>query len=83
MPVIEVQCYAGYRADERPRSFILNERTHIIEHIIDRWRSPEFEFFKVAADDGKVYLLKHDMRQHAWACENVQKKGQSVTSPAY
>ena len=74
MPLVEVQCYAGYRADERPISFILDDRKYIIEHIIDRWRSPEFEFFKVSADDDKVYLLKHDMRRHEWACENVRKK---------
>ena len=31
----------------------------MVEEIIDRWRGPEFEFFKLLADDGKpvVHLL--------------------------
>jgi hypothetical protein len=32
----------------------------MVEQIMDRWRGPEFEFFKVLADDGKGYLLKYD-----------------------
>ncbi|MFO7963864.1 MAG: hypothetical protein R6U50_08080 [Desulfobacterales bacterium] len=60
--IIEVQCYAGYRAGQRPISFILHGRKRMIDVIIDYWRSPEYDYFKVAADDGNRYILKsrHD-----------------------
>ena len=60
MQSIQVQYYSGYKADEKPISFILDGNKLIVEKIIDQWRSPEFDYFKVMADDGKGYLLKHD-----------------------
>ena len=58
--IIKVECYSGYTADERPVSFLLDGNKIMVEEIIDRWRGPEFEFFKVLADDGKAYLLKYN-----------------------
>ena len=43
----------------------------MVEKIIDRWRSPEFEYFKVLADDGKGYLLRDDERNGEWLLEKV------------
>jgi hypothetical protein len=57
MPTIKIQCYSGYKADERPVSFILHDKELMVEKVIDQWRGPEFEYFKVLADDGKGYML--------------------------
>ncbi|MFC1886779.1 hypothetical protein ACFLZM_06965 [Thermodesulfobacteriota bacterium] len=57
-PTITINWYSGYKADERPVSFVLDGCKLMVDEIIDRWISPEFTFFKVLADDGKVYLLK-------------------------
>jgi hypothetical protein len=70
-PTIQVQCYSGHKADERPIAFILDGNKLMVEKIIDQWRSPEFEFFKVLADDGKGYLLRNDYRNGGWALEKV------------
>ena len=53
MPNIKVECYSGYKADEKPVSFSLYSKKLMVEKIIDQWRTPEFEYFKVMADDGK------------------------------
>jgi hypothetical protein len=55
---IKVECYSGYKADERPISFILNETKLMVDEILDQWHSPDCEYFKVLADDGNRYLLK-------------------------
>lgn len=34
---IHVQCYAGYRGEEEPRSFDLGDRRIEVMEIIDRW----------------------------------------------
>ena len=70
-PTIEVECYSGYKADEKPISFILNGKKYMVEKIIDQWRSPEFEYFKVQADDDVAYLLRNDERNGEWTLEKI------------
>jgi hypothetical protein len=71
IPNLKVQCYSGYKADEKPVSFSLDSKKLMVEKIIDQWRTPEFEYFKVMADDGKGYLLRQDNRNGEWALEKV------------
>ncbi len=71
MPTIEVECYSGYKADEKPISFILDGKKLMVEKVIDQWRSPEFDYFEVLADDGKGYLLRNDERNEEWTLEKV------------
>jgi hypothetical protein len=63
---ITVQTYAGYKGDERPVSFSREGRTLRILEIVDRWYDPDHSRFKVLADDGGTYLLRHDMNDDAW-----------------
>ena len=70
-PTIKVECYSGYKADEKPISFILNGKKYMVEKIIDQWRSPEFEYFKVQADDDVAYLLRNDERNGEWTLEKI------------
>ncbi len=63
---IHVECYAGYRADEEPRRFMLGKREIRIEEVIDRWLDPGHRYFKVRGGDGGIYLLRHDTREDAW-----------------
>ena len=57
---VQVQCYAGRKADERPVRFGLNNHEYLVEEVLDQWYGPEHVFFKVRADDGKVYILRHE-----------------------
>lgn len=63
---IRVECYAGYRGDEEPRAFTLGERRITVLEIRDRWLAPDHRYFKVKADDGSTYLLRHDAASGAW-----------------
>ena len=63
---ITVQTFAGYKGDERPVSFSRDGQTFRIMEIIDRWYDPDHNSFKVLADDGKTYLLRHDMNADDW-----------------
>ena len=56
---LRVGCYAGTRADERPVRFQLDERNHMVEEIVDQWFGPDDTLFKVRADDGNLYILRH------------------------
>jgi uncharacterized protein (UPF0128 family) len=56
---VQVECYAGRKADERPVRFRLDGHEYMVEDVLDQWYGPECLFFKVRADDGKVYILQH------------------------
>jgi hypothetical protein len=70
---IQVESYSGYRRDEAPRSFIRNNRRHEIAEIVDRWyqagrepTAPTFDYFKVRAADGLLYIIRLDRQSSAW-----------------
>jgi hypothetical protein len=55
---LEVECYSGFKADERPVRFRLDERQYLIEEIVDQWYGVQDVFYKVRADDGSLYILR-------------------------
>jgi len=63
---IRVECYAGYRADQEPRAFWCGDRRLEVKAIVDRWFAPAQQWFKVDADDGNVYVLRHDEASSEW-----------------
>jgi len=69
MSEIHVKCYAGYRADERPLRFELRGRQFEVADVEDRWYSPDATYFRVRADDGNFYVLRHDAGQDAWTLD--------------
>ena len=63
---VSVQTYSGFKADERPTSFSFDERTVEVMEVVDRWYDLDHNYFKVRGDDGKGYLLRHDLNADAW-----------------
>jgi hypothetical protein len=63
MNEFRVECYAGHRADERPLRFVLSGRPYEVCELAGRWYSPEASYFRVLADDGNFYVLRHDETQ--------------------
>ena len=55
---VNVECYAGRKADERPIRFLLDGRSFQVEAVLDQWYDPESIFYKVRADDGNLYILR-------------------------
>ena len=60
---LQVQCYAGRKADERPVRFQLGDRDYVVEEMVDQWYGPGDIFYKVRADDGNLYILRHGAEQ--------------------
>jgi hypothetical protein len=57
--VVRVECYSGRKADERPVRFRLDVHAYVVQEVLDRWYEPEHVFFKIRADDGNLYILRH------------------------
>lgn len=69
MANISVECYAGYRANERPLRFSLHGREFQVADVEDRWYSPDAIYFRVRADDGNFYVLRHDEGRDVWTLD--------------
>ena len=65
--IVRVDCYSGYKADERPMSVRLNDGVREIVEIEDRWYSPGATYFRVLVRDGDRYLLRHEEAQDIWS----------------
>ena len=63
---LKVDCYAGHRGEETPRTLELGGRVvHVVE-VVDRWFGPDHRYCKLLGDDGAVYLLRVDDTAHRW-----------------
>ena len=60
---LEVDCYSGRTADERPVRFRLDGHEYLVEELLDQWYGPQDLFFKVRADDGNLYILRKKPRR--------------------
>ncbi len=65
--LVRVECYSGYRADERPLRLHLGERAMEVVAVEDRWYSPGATYFRVLVDDGDRYVVRHEEAQDVWS----------------
>jgi len=72
--LIEVECYSGYRADERPVRFVMSGRTYEVIEVEDRWYSPRATYFRIVASDRNRYVLCHDEGKDLWSLEAFRAK---------
>jgi hypothetical protein len=71
---VKVEAYSGYKADERPLRFCLGEQWHQVEEVLDRWYGPDYRYFRLRADDGELYVLKHDEATGEWSLGATQSR---------
>lgn len=69
---IHVECYAGFKADERPLRFRVGDEVHFVEEVIERWRGLDGEFFRVRTDGDLVYVLQHMTASDRWTLEGLR-----------
>ncbi len=72
--MIKVDCYSGYKGDERPTAFFIGERRFEVKEVLDKWYGPDYEYFKIRADDGNEYILKHSIKDDFWTLEFTETK---------
>jgi hypothetical protein len=70
--LVEVECYAGYRADERPMRLKMGEQTLEVVEVEDRWYSPGETYFRVRVEGGDRYVLRHVEAQNVWSLEGYR-----------
>lgn len=71
---LRVECYSGRKADERPLRFELAGHDYTVREVLDQWYGPDSTFFKVRAQDGNLYILRHQMyaEMDDWSLESFR-----------
>jgi len=65
--IVRVECYAGYKGDERPVRLYFREKALEIVETEDRWYEPGATFFRVVVEGGDRYVLRHEEAQDLWS----------------
>ena len=63
---IGVECYAGHRGEQTPRTLILADRRISVAEVVDAWLAPDYRYFKLKGTDDDTYLVRHDERSNTW-----------------
>ena len=73
--MLHVDCYSGYKSEERPVRFQLDGHNHVVEEVVDQWHSPDATYFRVRSDDGNMYVLRHTTlpQQDKWTLESFRR----------
>ena len=86
---LKVECYAGYKADERPLRFCFipprslqseaeEDRppapVYEVIEVVDRWYGPGYECFRVRADDGNFYILRHQLGEDTCCLDAFRRR---------
>jgi hypothetical protein len=67
--IVCVECYAGYKGDERPVRVQLGNEMIDVAEIEDRWYSPGATYFRVRLVNGDRYVLRRAEAQYTWSIE--------------
>jgi hypothetical protein len=69
-----VECFSGYRINERPVAFTFQGQRLDVAEIIDRWYEgdieaglPEVNYFKVRTTKGDIFLLRYLLLPNSWS----------------
>lgn len=77
-----VECSPGHRGEPEPQAFAIGTRRVAVLAIVDRWFAPGSRWYKVAADDGDTYILRHDAPEHRWTLAAFTSAARSASSSA-
>lgn len=75
---IQVECHAGHRGEETPRTLVLGARRIDVIQVLDQWLAPDHRYFKLRGDDGDIYLVRHDIVTQEWEL-TMFERGQRPT----
>lgn len=64
--VLKVETSTGSASAGLPVSFTLLERKFMVSELMDSWHGVDHAYFKLVADDGNLYVIRHDLERDEW-----------------
>jgi hypothetical protein len=78
LQLVRVECYSGYKAEERPVRIVFQAQTLEIAEVEDRWYSPGATYFRVRTESGDRYVLRREDVQGVWSLTAYRAAGKRV-----
>lgn len=72
--LIYVECYSGYKVNERPIRFLYRGKSYRVISIIDRWYGIDSDYFKVLGEDGRIYIIKWNRYEDYWSLLKIMER---------
>jgi len=63
---LTVESTPGLRGEPEPTAVWFGARRVGVRAIDDRWFAPMQRWYRIDADDGQLYVLRHDLASQAW-----------------
>ncbi len=76
---VEVDCYAGFKGDERPVRIRAGGSSWPVEAILDQWYGPAEACFRIRAGGG-TFLLRRHVVSDAWTLEQWRVRARQEES---
>jgi hypothetical protein len=57
LPIL-VTAYSGYKPNDRPCTFVVDEELYYVHEVLERWYELDHLFFKVLTTNGKKPALR-------------------------
>jgi hypothetical protein len=76
--LVRVECYSGFKAEERPVRIVFEAQTLEIIEVEDRWYSPGARYFRVLTKSGDRYVLRQEEAQGVWSLTAFRSAGKRV-----
>jgi len=76
--LVRVECYSGYKEEERPVRIIFEGQTLEVTELEDRWYSPGATYYRVLTTSGDHYVLRHDDARDDWSLTAFRAAGKRV-----
>ena len=70
---IQVDAYSCYKAEEKPRQFILGDHIYWVREVLDQWYGPDSVYFKVRASYQNFYILRYCPAGDEWNLESFRQ----------
>ncbi len=67
---VAVDCYASAQGDETPRRFTRGDQLVEILAVVDQWRTPDHQYFRVRTAE-ETCTLRQDVRSGGWELTEV------------
>lgn len=78
--IVRVECYSGYKADERPLRVQLGNEMVDVAEVEDRWYSPGATYFRVLLLNGERYVLRREDAQDVWTLQAFRASPRDLPS---
>ncbi len=72
--ITKVNAYSGYKGDERPLSFTLDDQKIKVTETLEMWIEPDKDFFRVMAEDGRVYTISRERVSGKYYIESISDR---------